>query len=358
MKKIQIAGLSALTIFGSLSAVNAQSATTDPVGYTTVTCLANSDTIVSVPFLNSTDSISSSVSGSATADGTKAEFTMSGVSGLTTDQYATLYYVRFTSGTLEGNVYQITNNGADSVKIELNGDASTDITSGDTFKIYKFWTLGSLFPVGNDTIEESTGNLAFQRKSSILLPDNTSDGIQHAPAATYFLKSTGWTNNSNTSEDSSNVILWPDTYFIIRHSSLVQSATTYTATGTVDTHAKTSIPLSTRTDGPQDNYVSIPRPIDVKLNELNLFESGSFTPSTGNLSFQRRDQLLVFDNGVQAQRKAPSKIYFHNGTNWVDNGNVTGNADEAIIKASQGIIIRKYQTNDGATIFWNNTPTY
>lgn len=48
MKKLQIAGLTALTLLGSLSAVQAQVATTSPVGYETVTLQPNQFNLLGV----------------------------------------------------------------------------------------------------------------------------------------------------------------------------------------------------------------------------------------------------------------------------------------------------------------------
>ena len=155
-------------------------------------------------------------------------------------------------------------------------------------KSTKFWTLGTLFPVDTqDTVVESSGNLAFQRKSLILTPDTTSEGIKLAPTTSYFLKSSGWTSASDLS-DANNTILWPDSYFIIRHPSSVTESTTFTSSGSVDTHNQFVIPLSTNMNGYQDNAISIPRPVGLKLSELELISSGAFTQSSGNLAISKK----------------------------------------------------------------------
>ncbi|WP_169334322.1 TIGR02597 family protein [Rubritalea marina] len=354
---LSLTGGLAAAMLATSTTLPAQSVATDPVGYTTVTCLPNSDTIVSVPFLNTTDSITSAVSGSATEDGTTATFTLNGITGLTTDQYATYYYVRFTGGTLDGNFYQITANGSDNVTIELNGDAATDISDTDTLKVYKFWTLGTLFPQATqDTIVESASNRLSARRTEVLIPDNSTEGVNRSAGSVHFLKSTGWADASDNG-DSDNKLLWPDSYIIIRHPVAVSTSTTYTASGTVDTNSQIVIPLSTRTTGAQDNYVAVPRPVDVALNNLNLYESGAFVASTSSRLSGRRDELHIFDNTAGSLNKSASKIFYHDGTNWIDSSDKS-TADTDTIKASEGIIIRKYQTLDGATHFWNNTPSY
>lgn len=363
MKTKHLAFLATLTFSATVATTQAQSVATNPVGYTTVTCLPNSDTIVSVPFLDTTDSISPTVSGTVSATGTSpdntASFTMGGITGLTTNQYQNLYYVRFTAGTLDGNVYQIASNTDTTVTINLNGDSATDIADGDAFTIYKFWTLGSLFPQETQTtIVESLGTLAFQQRSTVMLPDTSSEGVNLAPSSIFFLTSTGWKSTTAGFPASDDQILWPDTYFVIRHPATVTESTNYVPTGTVDTQNKFIIPLATSTTGKQDNFVAITRPVDVKLSELNLFESGAFTASLGTLSFQRRDELMIYSNTSTGLNKAPTAIYFHDGTNWRLSDTGFPLANDAVIKTTEGFIIRKYQTNDGATSFWSNTPSY
>lgn len=361
MKTTTLTFAASLAILPMIPTASAQSVATNPVGHTIVTCLPASDTIVSVPLLNTTDSISTSVSGPTTAAGTSpnntASFTLSGVTDLTADQYKDLYYVRFTSGTLEGNIYQIASNTTSAITINLNGDSAGDIADTDNLTVYKFWTLGTLMPQETQTTAvESVNNLAFNRKTQIMLPDTASEGVNLSPNRIFFITPSGWVDNDGFGA-ADDTIIWPDSYMIVRHPISVTESTTFATTGAVDTHTKFVIPLTTNTDGAQDNFVAIPRPVNVKLSDLGLISSGAFTVSTNNLAFNRRDQLFVYDNTTAAINKSATAIYFHNGTNWINNDGF-GDADDVELLPSQGIVIRKYQTVDGATHFWSNTPNY
>ncbi len=102
-------------------------------------------------------------------------------------------------------------------------------------------------------------------------------------------------------------------YFILRNAA---TGTTLTTLGSVLTKNAT-IPLFTRvgaTSVQQDNFVSIIRPIDVKLNDLGLITSGAFLSSPSAIN--RIDQLLLFDNAQVAINKAPSVIYFYFNGAW------------------------------------------
>lgn len=361
MKKIHLSYLTFSALCCTLSTANAQ-AVSAIVGIDTVTCLADSDTVVSVPFINSADSISSKVSGAVSAAGSApsntASFSMGSAPTLVDDQLKTSHYLRFTSGTLDGNIYQISSNSATTVTIDLNGDSASDIADTNSFKIYKFWTLGSLFPQATQkTLVESTGNLTFERQSLVLLPATNASGTKLAPNRSYFIKSSGWvdTHDLSTADDT---ILWPNSYLIIRHPSSVSSSTVYYSVGAVDENSQTVIPLSTITTGPQENFIAIPRPVDVKLTDLDLTDSNAFVASAGNLPADRRDELFVYDNAVTAHNRSnPSASFFHNGTQWI-NASDLSIADNVLIESSTGLMVKKYQTNDGATSFWKNTPKY
>jgi uncharacterized protein (TIGR02597 family) len=73
----------------------------------------------------------------------------------------------------------------------------------------------------------------------------------------------------------------------------------------------------------------------------------------------RRDELFVYNNDVAIKNRAPSAVYFVMGGNWykmVNNVAVESNDDR--IEAGYGIIIRKYKTSAGQTVFWDNQSTY
>lgn len=340
-------------------AVAATTVTTNPVGYVTGTCKANSDTIVSVPLAHEPEFVGT-LSATATVAGDNATVVASGsATGWTANQFATLYptyptyYIKFKSGSLNGKYFTVTANGTNSLIFDTNGDTVTGAAAGDQFAVVKYWTLNELFPSGTQTtFAVSAGTLGFQRKSMLLLPDLTGTGIDLAPKQRFYITSSGWKNES--AENASNQILYPDTYFIVRHPASVTTDTTFTFMGSVNTD-RVVIPLSTRANAKQDNFVSLQRPIEVTLAESGL--SSGFVASANTLGFNRKDTLLVFDNKKIVKSKAPSVVYYMIGSDWIE-ATTGSNANNVVLDPTAGYIVRKFKTTAGETSFWTNNPSY
>ena len=185
------------------------------------------------------------------------------------------------------------------------------------------------------------------------MPNNTDDGINRSASRICYIAGGNWKSDG---EILGTTPLYPDTFFTIRHLSPVDHPTEYRSSGEVLTN-NFSIPIHSLTCGSHDTFVSLPRPVDVTLNELNLFQSGAFVPSAGDYSFQLRDLLMVYDNTQILQNKSADVIYYHNGTNWMIPGEMESRDDDKI-PAGSGFFIRKFQTQSGETAFWTNTPSY
>ncbi|MGJ8634086.1 MAG: TIGR02597 family protein, partial [Luteolibacter sp.] len=101
--------------------ISAETVYSDPVGYVSITCPANADTIVGVP-LRQTASFSGATSEDPEVDGTDVSIvTLTFDTTFSTD-YASAYYVLFTSGLSEGKFYEITESDTTTLTIDLNGD--------------------------------------------------------------------------------------------------------------------------------------------------------------------------------------------------------------------------------------------
>jgi uncharacterized protein (TIGR02597 family) len=328
--------------------------TTPPVGFNTVTCLPNSDTYCSVPFAQTWD-FQGLISGTPSVAGEQATITPQGTISWTTDQFAGLYFVRILTGAKAGMYFQILNNAAGTLTIDLAGGNLTGVANGDGFAVSKFWTLGTLFPPATQTtIVASTSQLPAGRRTQILFPDSLSNGVNLAPSRIYYLHNGNWKNSSGHAL-SDNVILMPDQYFIIRHPSTVASQTTFTATGIVELNP-VAIPIATQASAQQDNPLTTGRPIPIKLTDLDLISSGAFIGSNGTLPNVRRDLLLVYDNSVPIVNRSPSRVYYYNSSTgrWLNaSGNVVADNDE--IASSGAILIRKYQSGTGLTSFWTHS---
>lgn len=337
----------------AVTSLHAQSAETPPVGFNTVECLPNSDTYCGVPFARPAV-FQGIVSTVQTGAGTLT-LTPEGTPAWTANAFQTLFMVRIISGTKAGMYYQVTANTDGTVTVDLAGDTSSGIAAGDSFRIHPFWTLSTLFPPATQTtVVPSTGTLANQRRTEILLPDIGGTGTNLAPISRFYILGTvqQWRKVGDAAYDANSEILWPDSYFTVRHAhSTIVNSTYFTAVGTVETNSITT-PLATRSSGSQDNFVVSGRPIPVKLSDLGLISSNAFMASTSTLANGRRDVIFVFDNSIAILNKAPSATYYYFSGNWRKVGDANP-ANDDVILPSHGIIIRKY-TSDGSTKLWTN----
>jgi uncharacterized protein (TIGR02597 family) len=202
----------------------------------------------------------------------------------------------------------------------------------------------------------SLGLAAPERRSQIIIPDNASAGINLSSQGTFFFISSGnWVAANTGNPVSNNTILYPDTYFTIRQPSTVAADIAWASTGSVSL-SKLVVPLATRTAGPQDNHVSVTRPVDMTLSQLGL-ESG-FVDSIGLAAPERRDLLLVFDNSVASFNKSAAKTFFRFAGNWYQATTGTPLANSQVFPAGCGLIVRKYQAVSAATALWSNNATY
>ena len=366
-----------LLLSGALAAsglICAQSSTysTAPIGFNKVVCLTNSDTIVGVPFRQQ-GSLHSKLQVNPNIDGDSATLT------LQTDSLApgalTSHYLKFIDGDRAGRWYDIQTvatdpagiaNTSSAVTISLNGDTLGAATTGDAVIIAEYWTLATLFPPAEATtdaattghaIVASTSTLGPGRRTEVRLPNLIAPGINVPPEGRYYINEGIWKRNNSGNTNYGSTIIYPDSHFRISHPPAVTEATTFRSVGEVDMSA-TTIYLSTSSTVKQDNYIAIPRPISVSLNDLNLLGTEAFVASTNTLGSGRQDELLIFDNELQLRNKAPSaRYYVHDGIWKLNNG---GNTDRGgvLLSAGVGIMIRKSATIDGSTSTWTNLPTY
>jgi hypothetical protein len=357
-------------------ALTAQSVTTEPVGFNKVTCLANSDTIVGVPLR---------VQGSITTKLTAAPVVNGAISAnLTLHNNAlpvlTKHYLKFNGGAADGRWYDITANTANTVTIDLNGDTLPAVASDNSVTIAEYWTLDSLFPPAGATtswtlntetstyvpnghaIVSSIGTSPSGRRTQILFPSYSTFGTNRPSTEIFYINrnTNAWVRVGGSVTPPGETVIYPDTSLTMRHPSSVTYPTVFRALGEVVTTNHTIV-LATRPlgSGNNDNYVAIPRPIDVSLWDLNIVQSGAFTPSGGTSPSARRDQLLVYNNALAMINKPADAIYYYLVDKWVKAGDATlESRNGTLIPAGAGLIIRKYNTSGGASSYWVNTPKY
>jgi len=323
-----------------------------PTGFVTITCLGKSDTIVSMPVTRPTEYTGEGTM-SVVTSGSVGTVTFSGAS-FTASQFkydsssqTNTYYLFVAGGDKEGSYYTITDNDTTSVTVNLNGDDVSAITADTEMKIIPYWTLGTVFASG-EGVNATTGST---EATQILLPNNTGTGTNLGTSATYFYSSTTSTwllDGDSTQATQDDVVLYPDTYFIVRNK--VSTATSITATGSVVTN-QLMLALTTQTAGRQDNAVAITRPVAVTLKESGLVSSGAFTKTTASTP---GDKLLVFNNKKAKLNKAPAKTYLYKNGAWRLVGSSGNHNTDAIFTPGTGVLIRKAKTTDGSSALWIN----
>lgn len=333
----------------------AQSVTTDPVGFTTTTCLANSDTYVGVPFTRPPDFVGAiqGVSGNTiTVSGNP--WTANQFVGGAQPKFFVLIGPHSSTNPKEGNNYSITGNGTNTLTLDLEGESIAAVQPQTQILVIAYPTLISVFPAADANVSFVPSASAFNRQTEILVPNYGGTGVNLSSAATYFFFNGAWRKFGQPNTTSFNDDPFVNSgYFVVRNKGTQSKLTTL---GSVLTK-KATVPLLTRQAGSQDNFVSLIRPVDVKLNDLGLITSGAFTTSPSQ--FNRVDELFVFNNAAAQVNKSASATYYYRNNAWRKFG-ADANADfgNDTIPTGAGFIIRKGATVDGATKFWQNSPTY
>lgn len=343
-------------LLGAMSS-NAAEVASSVVGYNRVDCPGGSDTVVSVPF-HRPASFSGLVDGTPNVSGGAATVAVQGTDPLVDSELVgEAHYLVFTDGGGGGSVFPITANDTGSITIDTGSGDLAGVADGDRFQAVPYWTLATLFPVATQTaIHLSGGMLSPQRKSTVLFFDESTGGTDLAPDRIFFATGDGWFRSASGFPAADDEIVRPGAAFVIRHPQ-GEAATAFYPHQVVSTSAF-AVDLRTRSEGPQDNAVSLVRPVPVRLADLDL-GAPAFLESASNGDPDRKDELLVYDNTAALLNKTPSTIYFRAGGEWrLDDDSSYPNADDDEISPSAGLVIRKASTAGGETLQWLNTPRY
>ena len=333
----------ALIATGTLFSLNAQSVTTDPVGYVTKELLPASDNYFAplfdrpAVFVGTIESVNGS---DLTLNG--ASFDASQLIYAAGTQPNT-YFIRITSGPAQGHFSTITAHTSSAVSTEFEQDILNALAAGDSVSIKPYWTLGTLFPDDKAGVyfEASTSNFAGGRRTEVRFPDLTSAGIDKSPSSTYFFNGY-WRLQGAVAANRNDTVILPDSYLIIRTNNS-SDALDLVVSGNVNLSGHV-ISLASVPSSRNDNPIAVPIPIAISLIDLNLVgDNMPFVVSTSNFAAGRGDELRVFVDGVAGIDRAPSATYFFNDF-WRLQGSVAANQNETLIPAGAAILIRKQAT--------------
>ena len=329
--------------------------------------LANSDTLVSVPFSRSpafvgtVQSVSSNViTVNGSPNWTANQFVYA--AGTQTNTYYALIGASSSgpANPKEGCIYPVTANGAGTITLSLNGDTISALPANAQISLIPYWTLAALFPSANTNVSFTPTTSTRTFRTEVLIPDFSDPGINLATSKTYYFISSG-TNvgwrlfGDAITTDHGNDILQPDLYFTVRNQNGAPTLP-LVVSGNVPV-SKLTVPLATLSTGPQDNPAAVIRPLDVSLNNCGLSPAtGSFVATTSTRNFQ--DELFLYSNAQVGFNKSASSVYFYMNSGWRLFGDaITNDHGSDLIPAGTAISIRK-ATAAGLTVFWTNTPTY
>jgi uncharacterized protein (TIGR02597 family) len=329
--------------------------------------LANSDTLVSIPFTRppaftgTIQSVSNNVitvNGSPNWGGNQFVYAAG-------TQANTYYALIGPSGSgpanpKEGCAYPVTASGAGTITLFLNGDNISPIPANSQISLIPYWTLATLFPAANVNVSFTPTASTRTFKTEVLIPYYTAPGVNLSASKIYYFISSGanvgWRLfGDSTTTDHGDDVLIPDGYMTVRNQN--GSPTLPLIVGGNVPMSKLTVALATLSTGAQDNATAVIRPIDVPLNNSGLNPSdGSFVATTSTRNF--KDELFLYDNSQVGLNKSASYIYYYMNNGWRLFGDApTTDHGADLILAGSAITIRK-ATAGGQTAFWTNTPTY
>ena len=325
----------------------------DPVGFTTSSLLADSDTYVSFPFTRPfafTGSISSVAGSVITVVGSPGWMSNQFVyaAGTQPNHYYVLLGGGGSSNPKEGHIYPVTANGSNTLTLDTTADNLTGVTANTKITLVPYWTPATIFRAADADISFTPTASPPTYKTLIRVPDYSASGINIPFTAEYYFSSGAWRRVSDGLDHGDDALV-PDGYIVIRNSNGAPTLP-LTNIGAVVLN-KIAPPLETLTSGAQDNPLGLVRPLDVALNATGL------GPANG--SFIANDQLLVFNNSQAALNKTPAIYYYDtsvgNSGGWRLTGDTAPNDHGAdIIPMGAGFIVRKAQTGTGQPTFWTN----
>lgn len=321
------------------SLATGQTAYTTPVGYVSLgdntagqpAIKAGTDSAISIPLNRATEFAGEVASVTATT------ITVSGSPAWATapQQWApnadTPYLISICSGTENGFVGLITSNTANTLTIQsVTMGSLTNVAATDKVKIYKAWTLITLFPSG--TFTPGVRLFGFSGITA---------GINLAPDLNYLWNGTNWTKSGVI---SNKIILYSGESFFVRTlaTAAVQSLT---ISGEVPTSNSRTIIDKITAGVAQDTRLAYISPVDEPIGSSGL--SSKLTPG---------DRLFGFNSATAGINKAPSDNVLWNGTNWTLSGAIVNTT--YTLKSGKGYFVRRLASAPVGSADWKDQPSY
>lgn len=319
---------------------SAQTATTDPVGFVSVTALANSDVTLAVPMARASEfkgviSAISATTGTVTITigGTSPNWTTT-----PSQQFAPLvtsgktYALQLASGSKEGLILPVLGNGANTLSVTV--DASDDLTGvlvGDSIDVMPYWTLGSLF-----SPQPATGSVEIQ-----YYPSST-PGTNLSPLVIYELAGSNWLDQ-DSGTPSNNVPLPFGVSYLARNNNA--TPVTFTFVGAVPMSKHRRVLQNLAASQQQDIRIGYTSPVP------QLVGSAAIGQIAG-------DELHIFDNSAAGQNKSPTQILEFTASGWLDQDSGMNVSSTLFLQPAQGYLLRRSSANSTTPYVWNSLQSY
>ncbi len=326
--RIPIAAVAVLV--GSIfTPVQAQTtATTDPVGFITLTVTAATSGVPNYSFkgLGLTRTVAyQGAAETATAatttlidnDATWTDNQFNGASAAIT------HYVEITSGSAAGTTYDITATTASTKTLTLAQPLATGVAAGATFKIRQHWTIGSIFGAADESgLFGGTSATADQ----ILVYNGTAFD-------TYYYKTTGpggigWRSFASVSADKSAQVVYPDDALVVKRTQ--NTDVNVVLMGSVKT-GQSSYPITAG-----NNFVANVYASGMTLASCGIYTADSATGVLGGTS-ATADKILIWNGS--AYDTYYYKTTGPGGTGWRSFASVSADASATSIPLAGSVVV-------------------
>lgn len=328
-----------IATFTAMALNSALAATTDPVGFVSVSVPANSDAILAVPLYRAAEfkGVINSISGNV--------ITVAGSPGWTANQFVQslpsqtkTYAIQIASGVHEGLIAKVTANSTSTLTVEIpvGEDLSGVVvgSSGDSIDVIPYWTPSTLIAAPTD------GTELYYYLGSNNLP---SAGTFKSPSKLFVFDtaSGGWIDQQTETDVNATPLAF-GTAFLVRNNSA--SSLPLSFVGSVPMSKHRTVLRTLGTGGEQDIRIGYTSPVPELLSDVG------FPAAEG-------DQLFVFNNSAAGKFKAPSSILVHDGTQWL-NSLTELPVPTFQLQPGNGYIFRKGATSGAQAVVWSDLQSY
>lgn len=331
--------------------------TTDPVGSITISCLANSDTYVGIPFTRPAEFNGTINTISSNPANT---LTVNGVPGWLPNQFVYAagsqskhYYVLLGDGGIpyakEGHVFAVTSNGSNTLTVDSTTEDLSGVTADTRLTIIPYWTPAAIFPASDAGVSFTATGSPPTYQTLLRIPNYSAPGINQPYAAEYYFNNGAWrlvADGLNNPPDRGDDRLLPNGYFVVRNANGAPSRA-LRSLGSV-LMKRIALRLLAAPASKQDNAVAMIRPVGVSLDATGLAPIDN--------SFLQNDQLLLFNNRQAQFNKRPYRTYTYND-GWRLGSDAVTDHGKDVIPAGSAMILRK-AASPASSVFWINPPTY